>query len=81
MDDDSVSKPSAFFKIKDLYHQAEELGLRAKIPAQRIIVLNEQGLGLRLSTGTQLEDERPKKKKVAAQNRKQKHTNRRLERS
>ena len=63
MDDDSVSKPSAFFKIKDLYQQAEELGLRTKIPAQRKIVLNEQGLGLRLSTGTQLEDERPKKRK------------------
>jgi hypothetical protein len=57
MDDDSVSKPSAFFEIKDLYEQAEELGLRTRVHAQRKLTLTNQGLGLRLSTGTQLEDE------------------------
>jgi hypothetical protein len=54
MDDDNVSKKSsAFFQVNNLYEQAEELGLLLKIPAQRKLVLNEQGLGLRLSTGTQ----------------------------
>jgi hypothetical protein len=63
MDDDSVSKPSAFFELKELYEQAEELGLRTRAPAQRKLTLTDQGLGLRLSTGTQLEDEPTKKKK------------------
>ncbi len=62
MDDDSVSKPSAFFEIQDLYEQAEELGLRTRVHAQRKLTLTNQGLGLRLSTGTQLEDEPSKKK-------------------
>jgi hypothetical protein len=62
MDDDSVSKPSAFFEIKDLYEQAEELGLRTRVHAQRKLTLTNQGLGLRLSTGTQLEDEPSKKR-------------------
>jgi hypothetical protein len=54
MDDDNVSKkPSAVFQVNDLYQQTEELRLHLKIPAQRKLVLNEQGLGLRLSTGTQ----------------------------
>jgi hypothetical protein len=54
MDDDNVSKKSsAFFQVNDLYEQAEDLGLHLKIPAQRKLVLNQKGLGLRLSTGTQ----------------------------
>ena len=53
MDDDNGGKPSDFFEIKDLYKQAEELGLRMKAPAQRKLTLDQQGLGLRLSTGTQ----------------------------
>jgi hypothetical protein len=63
MDDKSVNKASAFFEIKDLYEQAEELGLRMRVPAQQKLTSNEQGLGLRLSTGTQLEDEPGKEKK------------------
>jgi hypothetical protein len=46
-------KSSAFFQVNDLYEQAEDLGLHLKIPAQRKLVLNQKGLGLRLSTGTQ----------------------------
>jgi hypothetical protein len=66
MDDNKPSSsPSTPFVMKDLYkQQAEDLGLRNKVPAQTKLTLNEQGLGLRLSTGTQLdEDETPKKKK------------------
>jgi hypothetical protein len=64
MDDDSVSsKPSAFFDIKDLYGQAEELGLRKMVPAQRKLTLTDHGLGLRLSTGTQLDEDEPARMK------------------
>jgi hypothetical protein len=63
MDDDSVSKPSAFFEIKEFYEQAEELGFNTRVHAQRKLTLTDQGLGLRLSTGTQLEDEPTKTKK------------------
>ncbi len=63
MDDDSVSKPSAFFEIKEFYEQAEELGFNTRVHAQRKLTLTDQGLGLCLSTGTQLEDEPTKTKK------------------
>jgi hypothetical protein len=54
MDDDNESKKySPFFQVNDVYEQAEELQLRLKIPAQRKLILNVQGLGLHLSTGTQ----------------------------
>jgi hypothetical protein len=66
MADDDVSKPSAFFEIKDLYQQAEDLGLRTKVPAQRKLTLNDQGLGLRLSTGTQEPAKKTKKSKKCA---------------
>jgi hypothetical protein len=62
MDDDSVgSKPSAFFDIMDLYGQAKELGLRKRVSAQRKLTLTDQGLGLHLSTGTQLDEDEPAK--------------------
>jgi hypothetical protein len=63
MDEDSVSEPSAFFEIEESYEQAVDLCLRSRVPAQRKLAFNELGLGLRLSTGTQLEDEPEKKKK------------------
>jgi hypothetical protein len=63
MDEDSVSKPSPFFEREELYERAEELGLRTRVPAQQKLAFNEQGLGLHLSTGMQLEDEPEKKKK------------------
>jgi hypothetical protein len=40
-----------------LYKQAEELGLRTRVAAQRKLTLTDQGLRLCLSTGTQLEDD------------------------
>jgi hypothetical protein len=58
--DDNMSKPSAFFLVKDLYQQVKELGLRSKIPAQTQLTLDGEGLGLRWSTGMQ--DEPTKKK-------------------
>jgi hypothetical protein len=67
MDEDSVSEPSAFFEIEESYEQAVDLGLRSRVPAQRKLAFNELGLGLRLSTGTQLEDEPEKKKKLLPQ--------------
>jgi hypothetical protein len=75
MDDNDVSKPSAVFVIKDLFKQAEDLGLRHTVPSQTKLTLNDQGLGLRFSTGTQDE---PKTKKttspVKSKARKVKHT-------
>jgi hypothetical protein len=47
------SKPSALFQVQDLYEQAEDLGLRTRVPAQRKLTLTDQGLGLRVATGTQ----------------------------
>jgi hypothetical protein len=79
MDEDSVSEPSAFFEIEESYEQAVDLGLRSRVPAQRKLAFNELGLGLRLSTGTQLEDEPEKKKKVAAPNQRQKWPNTHLD--
>ncbi len=82
MDEDRVSCLGAFFKKKELYQHAEEVGVRTNIPAQQKIVLNTQSLRVPISTGTQLKDERQKKKRnVAAQKQKQKYTNRHLERS
>ncbi len=63
MDEDSVSKNSAFFETDESYEQAEDLGLRTRVPAQRKLAFNKLGLGLRVSTGTQLEDEPEKRKK------------------
>jgi hypothetical protein len=63
MEDDSVSKPSAFFELKDLYEQAKELRVCTKAPAQKKLTLTDQGLGLLLSTGMQLEDKPTKKEK------------------
>jgi uncharacterized protein YmfQ (DUF2313 family) len=39
----TVSKPSAPFFMKDLYRQAQELGLRQKVPAQTKLTLDKQG--------------------------------------
>jgi hypothetical protein len=66
-----------------LYEQAEKLGLCTRAPAQRKLTLTDQGLGLRLSTGTQLEDEpmKKKKEKVATRYQKQKWSNRHLDHS
>jgi hypothetical protein len=74
MDDDNVSKPSAFFQIKDLYQQAEDLGLRTKVPAQRKLTSTNQGLGLRLSTGTQEPTKKLKKSVVKSSPTVVKHT-------
>jgi hypothetical protein len=41
MDNDNLGKPSSTFLVKDLYKQAEKLGLRSKILAQRKLTLNE----------------------------------------
>ncbi len=70
--DDNMSKPSAFFEIKEFYEQAEELGFNTRVHAQRKLNLTNQGLGLRLSTGTQLEDEPTTKKRKNFVNRYQK---------
>jgi hypothetical protein len=40
MDNDNVSKSSAFLLWKVFYEQAEELGLRKNIPAQRKLTLD-----------------------------------------
>jgi hypothetical protein len=73
-----IKKPSAPFVLKDLYKQAEELGLRQKVPAQTKLTLDKQGLGLRLSTGTQLEEPTKMKMKKScfpkSKTRKAKHT-------
>jgi hypothetical protein len=61
MDEDSVSKNSTFFEIDESYEQ--DLGLRMRVPAQRKLAFNELGLGLRVSTGTQMDDEPEKRKK------------------
>ena len=53
MDEDNVSKPCAFLELKDLYEHAGGVGLCAKVQAQMKLTLNEQGLGLRLSSGMQ----------------------------
>jgi hypothetical protein len=53
MDDKIMSKPSAFFVVKDLYQQVKELGLHSKIPAQTKLTLDGEGLGLQWSTGMQ----------------------------
>jgi hypothetical protein len=74
MDDDNVSKPSAFFEIKDLYQEAEDLGLRTKVPAQRKLSLTSKGLGLRLSTGTQEPTKKSKKSVVKSRPTEVKHT-------
>jgi hypothetical protein len=62
----SLSKPRAPSVLKDLYKQAAELGVRQKVPAQTKLTLDEQGLGLRLSTGTQLEEPKQMKKKKSS---------------
>lgn len=69
-----MSKPSAFFQIKDLYQQAEDLGLRTKVPAQRKLTSTNQGLGLRLSTGTQEPTKKLKKSVVKSSPTVVKHT-------
>jgi hypothetical protein len=75
---ETVSKPSAPFLMKDLYKQAGDFGGNQKVPAQTKITLDERGLGLRLSTGTQDEEESPTKKKkscmVKAKAKRTKHT-------
>jgi hypothetical protein len=74
MDDNDVNKPSAFFEIQDLYEQAEELGLRRRVPAQRKLDLSERGLGLRLSTGTQEPVKKTKSRGVKSSPKVVKHT-------
>ena len=64
MGDDNVSKNSSVFEIADLFQQSEELGLRTRVPAQRKLTLGEQGLGLRMSTGTQDPEEKKEKQVV-----------------
>jgi hypothetical protein len=75
---ETVSKPSAHFLMKDLYKQAEDLDGSQKVPAQTKITLDEQGLGLRLPTGKQHKEEPPTKKKksclVKAKAKRAKHT-------
>jgi hypothetical protein len=63
MDDENVSKASGTFGNKDLhkYQQPENQVLRTKIDAQRKLSLTKQGLGLRLSTGTQDETKKTRK--------------------
>jgi hypothetical protein len=65
-DSPPLSKPGAPFVLKYLYKQAAELGVRRKVPAQTKLTLDEQGLGLRLSTGTQLEEPKQTKKKKSS---------------
>jgi hypothetical protein len=74
MEKNDDSKPSAFFQVKDLYQQAEDLGLRTKVPAQRKLTLTDQGLGLRLSTGTQEPAKKPKERVVKSSPPVVKHT-------
>jgi hypothetical protein len=59
---ETVSKPSSPFLMKDLYKQAEDLGRSQNFLAQTKITLDERGLGLRLLTDTQDKEEPPTKK-------------------
>ena len=60
--DNTSNEPSGFFTVKEWYGQSEEeWGLRKKLPSQTKLTLDQHGLGLRMSTGTQ--DETVKKQK------------------
>jgi hypothetical protein len=60
MDDKTMSKPSDSFIVDLNQHLESESSFCGKISAQTKLTLDEQGLGLRWSTGTQ--DEMPTKK-------------------